>query len=205
MRVLATAVAVIVPMLDRRMTMVVQVFGFGGFAVFAAVAFEQAADRQLFAGYARVEQVEDALVETEMCPEAESDLRILLAQALDLRLDALNQHAGKQIHRHDDDLHHAELDLPLHDRLQPRPGDASEGEVDEFVFVCLEDPARHACQFAVGAGVRRTAPEQNDAGRLRVGNGERLHLAVELRLQDGEQLAPHAKVTRHQKLDLRVA
>jgi hypothetical protein len=96
--------------------------------------------------------------------EREGDLRVLPLQALDLRLDALDQHAGEQVHRNDADLHHAQPDLALHDGFEARPGDAGEGEVDQFVLVGLEDPARHPGQLAVGAGVGRAAPEQDDAG-----------------------------------------
>jgi hypothetical protein len=116
------------------MAVVVQVFGLGGFAVLAAVAFEQAAFGSSAGGLA-VEQVENALVEAEVLPSAKAICGYCCLQALDLRLDALDQHAGEQIDRDDADLRHAQLDLALHDGFQARPGDAGEGQVDQFVLV----------------------------------------------------------------------
>ncbi len=37
----------------------------------------------------------------------------------------------------------------LHGGLEARPGDAGERQVDEFVLVRLENPARHLRQFAI--------------------------------------------------------
>jgi hypothetical protein len=121
-------------------------------------------------------------------------------------LDALDQHAGEQVHRHDADLCHAQAGLALHHGLQARPGHAGEGEVDQFVLVAvLEDPARHLGEFAVGAGVRRAAAEQDHAGGLRVGHGQLLHQAIELALQHGEDLAAHAEVAGAGEADAGVA
>ena len=137
-----------------RVAMVVQMFGLRDFAVFAAIAFEHAGGGLFIFGSACVEQVENLVFKAEMRTEREGDVRVLLLEAFALFLDAFDQHASKQVHRDDADLRHAEQRLALHNALQTRPGDAGEGQVDEFVIVVLKHPARHARQFAVGAGIR---------------------------------------------------
>ena len=182
------------------MAVVVQVLVLGGEAIAAAVALEQAVggrgigETRAALGDACVEQVEDALVEAEVGAEREGDLRVLVLQALDLGVDALHQHAGEEVRRHDADLCHAEAGLALHHGLEPRPGHAGEGEVDQLVVAVLEDPACHPGELAVGAGVRRAAAEQDHAGGLRVGHGELAHQAIELAAQHGEDLPAHAEV-----------
>jgi len=66
--------------------------------------------------------------------------------------------------------------------------------VDQLVVAVLEQPARHLGQLAIGARVRRAAAEQHHAGGARVGHVELLQQAVELALEHGEDLAPHAEV-----------
>src|SRR5574343_1159293 len=148
---------------DGGMAVVVQVLALGGFTVFAAVAFEHR-PLGLLPGGALVEQRKYARIEAEMRAEREGDLRVLLLQTGDLFLDALDQHAGEQINRHDGDLHHAQLHLALNGRFQAWPGDAGKGQVDQLVIVVLPYPACHLGQFAVAAGIRRTATEEDDAG-----------------------------------------
>src|SRR5574343_1750990 len=84
---------------DGGMAVVVQMFFFRLGAVFAAVAFEHAPLGKGIADDLGVEQSKNAGIETEMRAEREGDLRVLLLQAGDLLLDALDQHAGAQIHR----------------------------------------------------------------------------------------------------------
>jgi len=80
----------------RGVAVIVQVFGFGGFAVLATVAFEQAAGLQLAPINLGVKQIEDALVKAKMRAEREGDLRVLLLQAFDLILDAFDQYSGNR-------------------------------------------------------------------------------------------------------------
>ena len=100
--------------------------------------------------YTRIEQVENTLIESEMGHQSEGNLRILLLKTFNLRLDALNQHASKQIDRHNADLRHAQRDLALHNTLEPGLGDAGKCRLNQFVVISLEDPAR---QFAIRAGI----------------------------------------------------
>ena len=106
----------------RGVAVVVQMLGFGRFAVFAAIAFEQRASGERIVAGATVEDGEDLRLEAEVLTEREGDLRILLLQPFELAGDAFDQHTGKEIDRNHADLRHAELDLALHDRLQSRPG-----------------------------------------------------------------------------------
>ena len=78
------------------MAVVVQMFGFGGLAVFATIAFKQTARLQFAAVHLGVEQVEDAFVEAEMRTQREGNLRILQFQTLDLRFDTFDQNAGNR-------------------------------------------------------------------------------------------------------------
>ena len=128
---------------DGGMAVVVQMFFFGVGAVFAAVAFEHAPLGKGLAEHLGVEQRKNARIEAEMGAEHEGDLRVLLLQTGHLLLDTFDQHAGEQINRDDGNLHRTQPDLPLDDRFQARPGDAGKGQVDQFMVVGLENPARH--------------------------------------------------------------
>ncbi len=176
------------------MAVVVQMFLFRRQPVFAAVAFEQAAFGHFMPSGLGIEQVEDALIETKVRAQGKGYLRVLALQAHQLRLDALDQHAGKEIHRDDANLLHAEADLALHDGFQARPGDAGEGQIDQVVVAVFKQPARHFRQFAIGPAIRRAAAEQDDAGGARVGHVQVFHQAVKLALEHGEYLAAHAEV-----------
>lgn len=102
-------------------------------------------------------------------------------------------------------MRHAQLHLALHDDFQTWPGDAGKGDVDQFVIVVLEYPARHASQFAVGPGIRRSAAQQDDPGGLRIGHIQRFHQAVELTLQNNQDFAPQAKVAGDDELHRRMS
>ena len=95
--------------------------------------------------------------------------------------------------------------MALDDTLEPRPGDAGEGQVHQLEVVVLEQPAGHLGQLAVGAGVGRAAAQQDHAGGLRVGHVEGLHQAVELALQHLQDLAAHAQVAGAGEAHPRVA
>ena len=73
-----------------RVAVVVQMFGFGDFAVFAAIAFEHAGGGLFIFGSTRVEQVSNLVFKAEMLAEREGDVRVLLLEAFGLFLDALD-------------------------------------------------------------------------------------------------------------------
>lgn len=64
-------------------------------AVSAAVAFQQGADARHAGAGQLVDEAEDFRLKAEIIAQRERDLRVLALQALDLRLDAFDQHAGE--------------------------------------------------------------------------------------------------------------
>ena len=65
------------------------------FAVAAVIAFQQRADAGHTSAGELVDEAEDFRLEAEVIAERERHLRVLALQARDLRLDALDQHAGE--------------------------------------------------------------------------------------------------------------
>ena len=154
-------------------------------AVAAAVAGQAAVGGAgLQVGDALLQQLEDFLLKPEVRRAGEADPRILRAQVLDLAVDALHQRAGVEVVGQHDDLAHADQRLALHHPLQPREGDAGEGQIDQLVVALFLQPARHLGHVAVGAAIGRAAAEQDHAGRRRVRHVERVHGLAQPALED---------------------
>ena len=154
-------------------------------AVAAAVAGQAAVGGAgLQVGDALLQQLEDFLLKPEVRRAGEADPRILRAQVLDLAVDALHQRAGVEVVGQHDDLAHADQRLALHHPLQPREGDAGEGQVDQLVVARLLQPARHLGHVAVGGAVGGAAPQQDHAGGRRVRHVERIHGPAQPALED---------------------
>jgi hypothetical protein len=129
-----------------------------------------------------VEQVEDALVEAEVAAQAEGDLRILPLQALDLRLDALDQHAGEQVYRNDANLHHAQPDLALHH--VSRRGQVTPVKARSTSSCSLSSNIQRAilASSPLAPMSEEPRPSRMTPVVMRIGHGQLLHQAVELNL-----------------------
>ena len=151
---------------------------------------------------ALVQHAGDLGLEAEIAGVGKADLRILGRQIFHLTPDTLDERAGEQVVRHDDDLHHAQRHLIAHHFLQTREGHAGEGQVHALVIADLPQPAGHACHVPVGQPVAGTAPQQDDAGGTGIGHVELQHGLTQETLQDAQQRIADRQVRGIEELDI---
>ena len=140
----------------------------------------------------------------QVVPERKADLRVLLAQVLQLALDALDQRAGVQVVGQDHDLCHAQQHLALHHALQARVGDAGKGDIHQFVLGLLPQPARQLGHLAVRLAVAGAAAEQDHAGAARIRHIQPLQALAQLALQHRQRRLAGTQVGRDIELHLRM-
>ena len=131
-----------------------------------------------------IQQSGDLGLEAEVGGVGKADLRVLGRQIFHLPADALDERAGEQVVRHDDDLHHAQRHLVAHHFLQAREGHAGEGQVHALVITNLPQPAGHACHVPIGQPVAGAAPQQDDAGGTGIRHVQLQHGLTQEALQD---------------------
>lgn len=151
---------------------------------------------------ALVQHAGDLGLEAEIAGVGKADLRVLGRQILHLTPDALDQRAGEQVVRHDDDLHHAQRHLIAHHFLQTREGHAGEGQVHALVIADLPQPAGHACHVPIGQPVAGTAPQQDDPGGTGIGHVQLQHGLTQEALQDPQQRIADRQVRGIEELDV---
>lgn len=153
---------------------------------------------------ALVQHAGDLGLEAEIAGVGKADLRVLGRQIFHLPPDALDERAGEQVVRHDDDLHHAQRHLIAYHLLQAREGHAGEGQVHALVIADLPQPAGHACHVPVGQPVAGTAPQQDDAGGTGIGHVQLQHGLTQETLQDPQQRIADGQVRGIEELDIRM-
>lgn len=151
---------------------------------------------------ALVQHAGDLGLEAEIAGVGKADLRILGRQIFHLTPDALDERAGEQVVRHDDDLHHAQRHLVAHHFLQAREGHAGEGQVHALVIADLPQPAGHACHVPIGQPVAGTAPQQDDPGSAGIGHVQLQHGLTQEALQDPQQRIADRQVRGIEELDV---
>ena len=151
---------------------------------------------------ALVQHAGDLGLKAEIAGVGKADLRVLGRQILHLTPDALDQRAGEQVVRHDDDLHHAQRHLVAHHFLQAREGHAGEGQVHALVITNLPQPAGHACHVPIGQPVAGAAPQQDDAGGAGIGHVQLQHGLTQEALQDPQQRIADRQVRGIEELDV---
>ena len=151
---------------------------------------------------ALVQHAGDLGLKAEIAGVGKADLRVLGRQILHLTPDALDQRAGEQVVRHDDDLHHAQRHLIAHHFLQAREGHAGEGQVHALVIADLPQPAGHACHVPIGQPVAGAAPQQDDAGGAGIGHVQLQHGLTQEALQDPQQRIADRQVRGIEELDV---
>lgn len=149
-----------------------------------------------------VQHAGDLGLEAEIAGVGKADLRILGRQIFHLTPDALDERAGEQVVRHDDDLHHAQRHLVAHHFLQAREGHAGEGQVHALVIADLPQPAGHACHVPIGQPVAGTAPQQDDPGSAGIGHVQLQHGLTQEALQDPQQRIADRQVRGIEELDV---
>ena len=151
---------------------------------------------------ALVQHAGDLGLEAEIAGVGKANLRILGRQIFHLTPDTLDERAGEQVVRHDDDLHHAQRHLIAHHFLQTREGHAGEGQVHALVITDLPQPAGHACHVPVGQPVAGTAPQQDDTGGTGIGHVQLQHGLTQEALQDPQQRIADGQVRGIEELDI---
>lgn len=151
---------------------------------------------------ALVQHAGDLGFEAEIAGVGKADLRILGRQIFHLTPDTLDERAGEQVVRHDDDLHHAQRHLIAHHFLQTREGHAGEGQVHALVIADLPQPAGHACHVPVGQPVAGTAPQQDDPGGTGIRHVQLQHGLTQETLQDAQQRIADGQVRGIEELDV---
>ena len=151
---------------------------------------------------ALVQHAGDLGLEAEIAGVGKADLRILGRQIFHLTPDTLDERAGEQVVRHDDDLHHAQRHLIAHHFLQTREGHAGEGQVHALVIADLPQPAGHACHVPIGQPVAGTAPQQDDPGGTGIGHVQLQHGLTQEALQDPQQRIADRQVRGIEELDV---
>ena len=151
---------------------------------------------------ALVQHAGDLGLEAEIAGVCKADLRILGRQIFHLTPDTLDERAGEQVVRHDDDLHHAQRHLIAHHFLQAREGHAGEGQVHALVIADLPQPAGHACHVPIGQPVAGAAPQQDDAGGAGIGHVQLQHGLTQEALQDPQQRIADRQVRGIEELDV---
>ena len=153
---------------------------------------------------ALVQHAGDFGLEAEIASVGKADLRVLGRQIFHLPADALDERAGEQVVRHDDDLHHAQRHLIAYHLLQAREGHAGEGQVHALVITNLPQPAGHACHVPIGQPVAGAAPQQDDAGGTGIGHVQLQHGLTQEALQDPQQRIADRQVRGIEELDVRM-
>ena len=151
---------------------------------------------------ALVQHAGDLGLKAEIAGVGKADLRILGRQIFHLTPDALDERAGEQVVRHDDDLHHAQRHLIAHHFLQAREGHAGKGQVHALVIADLPQPAGHACHVPIGQPVAGAAPQQDDAGGAGIGHVQLQHGLTQEALQDPQQRIADRQVRGIEELDV---
>lgn len=151
---------------------------------------------------ALVQHAGDLGLEAEIAGVGKADLRVLGRQIFHLTADALDERAGEQVVRHDDDLHHAQRHLIAHHFLQAREGHTGEGQVHALVIADLPQPAGHACHVPIGQPVAGAAPQQDDAGGAGIGHVQLQHGLTQEALQDPQQRIADCQVRSIEELDV---
>ena len=151
---------------------------------------------------ALVQHAGDLGLEAEIAGVGKADLRILGRQIFHLTPDALDERAGEQVVRHDDDLHHAQRHLIAHHFLQTREGHAGEGQVHTLVIADLPQPAGHACHVPIGQPVAGTTPQQDDPGGTGIRHVQLQHGLTQEALQDAQQRIADRQVRGIEELDI---
>lgn len=151
---------------------------------------------------ALVQHAGDLGLEAEIAGVGKADLRILGRQIFHLTPDALDERAGEQVVRHDDDLHHAQRHLIAHHFLQAREGHAGEGQVHALMIADLPQPAGHACHVPIGQPVAGTTPQQDDPGGTGIGHVQLQHGLTQETLQDAQQRIADRQVRGIEELDI---
>ncbi len=151
---------------------------------------------------ALVQHAGDLGLEAEIAGVGKADLWILGRQIFHLTPDALDERAGEQVVRHDDDLHHAQRHLIAHHFLQTREGHAGEGQVHALVIADLPQPAGHACHVPIGQPVAGTAPQQDDPGGTGIRHVQLQHGLTQEALQDAQQRIADRQVRGIEELDI---
>ena len=151
---------------------------------------------------ALVQHASDLGLEAEIAGVGKADLRVLGRQIFHLPPDALDERAGEQVIRHDDDLHHAQRHLIAHHFLQTREGHAGEGQVHALVIADLPQPAGHACHVPIGQPVAGTAPQQDDPGGTGIRHVQLQHGLTQEALQDAQQRIADRQVRGIEELDI---
>lgn len=149
-----------------------------------------------------VQHAGDLGLEAEIAGVGKADLRVLGRQIFHLTADALDERAGEQVVRHDDDLHHAQRHLIANHFLQAREGHAGEGQVHALMIANLPQPAGHACHVPIGQPVAGTSPQQDDAGGAGVGHVQLQHGLTQEALQDPQQRIADRQVRGIEELDV---
>ena len=151
---------------------------------------------------ALVQHAGDLGLKAEIAGVGKADLRVLGRQIFHLPADALDERAGEQVVRHDDDLHHAQRHLIAHHFLQTREGHAGEGQVHALVIADLPQPAGHACHVPIGQAVAGASPQQDDPGGPGVGHVQLQHGLTQETLQDAQQRIADRQVRGIEELDV---
>ena len=151
---------------------------------------------------ALVQHAGDLGLEAEIAGVGKADLRVLGRQIFHLTADALDERAGEQVVRHDDDLHHAQRHLIANHFLQAREGHAGEGQVQALMIANLPQPAGHACHVPIGQPVAGAAPQQDDAGGAGIGHVQLQHGLTQEALQDPQQRIADRQVRGIEELDV---
>ena len=151
---------------------------------------------------ALVQHAGDLGLEAEIAGVGKADLRILGRQIFHLTPDALDERAGEQVVRHDDDLHHAQCHLIAHHFLQAREGHSGKCQVHAIVIADLPQPAGHACHVPIGQAVAGASPQQDDPGGPGVGHVQLQHGLTQEALEDAQQRIADGQVRGIEELDV---
>ena len=149
-----------------------------------------------------IQQPSDLGLEAEVGGVGKADLRVLGRQIFHLPADALDERAGEQVVRHDDNLHHAQCHLIAHHFLQAREGHTGEGQVHALVIADLPQPASHACHVPIGQAVAGASPQQDDPGGAGVGHVQLQHGLTQEALEDAQQWIADRQVRGVEELDV---
>lgn len=149
-----------------------------------------------------IQQSGDLGLEAEVGGVGKADLRVLGRQIFHLPADALDERAGEQVVRHDDNLHHAQCHLIAHHFLQAREGHAGKCQVHALVIADLPQPAGHACHVPVGQAVAGASPQQDDPGSPGIGHVQLQHGLTQEALEDAQQWIADRQVRGVEELDV---
>ena len=144
-------------------------------------------------------------LEAEVAGVGKAYLRILGGQVLHLTPDALDERAGEQVVRHDDNLHHAQRHLVPHHLFQAWEGHAGESQVHALMIADLPQPAGHARHVPIGQPVAGATPQQDDPGGSGVGHVQPQHGFTQEALENAQQRIADGQVRCVEELDVGMA